>query len=101
MEVAAPLATITGWATRRSGHRQGDLCGLTGSFLPYAESKAMRQSSGDPRLSIEERYGGHGGFVKAVEQAAQKLVQERFLLQEDADQYVQAAKERTPVGHSR
>jgi hypothetical protein len=100
MEVAAPLATITGWATRATGHREGDLCGLTGSYIPFADTKAARQASGDPRPSIEERYGDAAGFVRAVEQASKKLVQERFLLQEDADRYVQAARERMRSAHT-
>ena len=32
------------------------------------------------------------GYVKAVAAAARQLVTERFLLQEDADRYVEAAK---------
>jgi hypothetical protein len=92
MEVAAPQATITGWALRAPGHRENNLCGLSGSFVPFAASKAARQATGDPRKSIEERYGDAAGYVKAVEQAAEKLIRERFLLREDADRYVQAAK---------
>jgi hypothetical protein len=92
MEVAAPTATLTGWALRAGGYREGDLCGLAGSYIPFAQTKAARQASGDPRPSLEERYGDHAGFVKAVEEASRTLVRERFLLQEDADRYIQAAK---------
>ena len=92
MEVAAPTATIAGWNVRAAGHREGDLCGLSGSFIPFAKTQAERQASGDPRLSLEERYKDNAGFVKAVEEAARKLVRERFLLQEDADRYIQAAR---------
>jgi alpha/beta hydrolase family protein len=90
MEVAAPTATLTGWALRAPGHRENDLCGLSGSFIPFAQTKAARQA-GDPRLSFEERYSDQAGFVKAVAEASRKLVRERFLLQEDADRYIQAA----------
>ena len=69
MEVAAPVATLTGWALRSAGHRETDLCGLSGSFIPFAETKAARQATGDPRPSFEERYGDQAGFVKAVEEA--------------------------------
>jgi hypothetical protein len=93
MEVAAPIATITGWAVRTAGHREGELCGLSGSFIPFAQTKAARLASGDPRPSLEERYRDRAGFVKAVEEASRKLVKERFLLQEDADRYIQAAKD--------
>jgi hypothetical protein len=94
MEVAAPLATITGWGLRAAGRREGDLCGLSGSFIPFAQTRAARQASGDPRLSFEERYIDQAGFVKAVEEASRKLVRERFLLPQDAERYIQAARER-------
>jgi hypothetical protein len=98
MEVAAPTATTTGWALRAPGRRAPDLCGLSGSYLPFARTKAEREAKGDPRLSLEERYGDPAGFVRAVEAAARKLVGERFLLQEDADRYIQAAKAAYPGG---
>jgi hypothetical protein len=92
MEVAAPMATITGWALRKSGNREGDLCGLSGSYLPFPSTRAAREASGDPRRSIAERYGTQNGLMKAVEDASRTLVKERFLLQEDADRYIKAAK---------
>jgi hypothetical protein len=92
VEIAAPIATVTGWNVRAPGHREPDLCSLNGSFIPFAKTKAAREASGDPRQSMEERYGSHAGFVAAVEAATRKLVKERFLLPEDADRYVQAAK---------
>jgi hypothetical protein len=92
IEVAAPTATLTGWALRAAGYRESDLCGLAGSYIPFAPTKAARQTSGDPRPSLEERYGDHAGFVRAVEGASRRLVRERFLLQDDADRYIQAAK---------
>jgi hypothetical protein len=91
MEVAAPTATLTGWAVRAQGRRPQDLCGLSGSYLPFARTRTERQAKGDPRPSLEERYTDNVGFVKAVEAASRKLVQERFLLQEDADRYIKAA----------
>ena len=69
MEVAAPMATLTGWALRASGRRETDLCGLSGSYIPFARTRAARQATGDPRPSFEERYGDQAGFVKAVEEA--------------------------------
>ena len=98
MEVAAPTATIAGWNLRAPGRREGDLCGNSGSYIPFAKTQAERQASGDPRLSLEERYKDTAGFVKAVEAAARKLVGERFLLQEDADRYIQSARAAYPDG---
>jgi len=92
MQIRVPLGTTMGWNIRAPGHRNPDLCGLTGSFIPFARTKADRITSGDPRLSLEERYKDHDGFVRAVRQAAQKLVLERFLLQVDADGFISAAE---------
>lgn len=92
LQVKAPLGTSTGWNTRTPRFRGPDLCGLVGSYLPFARTAAERQAAGDPRPSLEERYGNRAGFVNAVEQAAAALVAERFLLQEDADRIVAAAR---------
>ena len=48
-------------------------------------------ASGDPRLSLEERYKTHDGYVEAVKVAAAKAVVEKFLLQEDADKLIAQA----------
>lgn len=90
----APLGTYTGWNLRRAGFIEDESCGLTGSYIPFATTKAERLSAGDPRLSLEERYGTHAGYVKAVERAAKRLVHEGFLLEEDADRLIQEAQDR-------
>jgi hypothetical protein len=92
VELQVPLGTWTGWNLRAPGHRPGNLCGLSGSFFPFATTKAERLAKGDPRLSLTERYRNHDGFVDAVDRAADALVRERLLLKEDADRYVQAAQ---------
>jgi hypothetical protein len=51
----------------------------------FCRTKADRLVSGDPRLSLEERYGSHAGYVAVVRAAAEKAVKERFLLRDDAD----------------
>ena len=57
-----------------------------------AKSKAERISNKDPRLSIEERYGTHLGYVVAVRKAADQAVKDRFLLPDDAARYARAAE---------
>jgi hypothetical protein len=93
IEVRVPTATLTGWNVRADGRRPGDLCGLSGAYVPFAQTKSERQAANDSRPSFEERYGNQAGYVKAVEAAARALVGERFLLQEDADRYIKAARE--------
>lgn len=91
VDIAVPVGTNFGWNLQAAGPRGMDLCSLSGSFIPFAKTKAERLESGDPRLSLEERYKDHAGFVKAVEEATRKLINERFLLEEDARTSVKMA----------
>ena len=89
--LSVPLGTYTGWNLRREGFAEGAQCAGAGSFIPFAADAGERQASGDPRLSIEERYPSHDAYVSAVAQAANQLVRERLLLQRDADAIVKLA----------
>jgi hypothetical protein len=91
MWTRAPIGTNVGWNVR-AGFRAPDLCSLSGSFIPFAKTKAERLANGDSRRSLEERYQSHAGFVKAVTKAANELVKERFLLEEDANAFINAAQ---------
>jgi hypothetical protein len=84
----APLGTYLGWNVTARGFAKGRECGLNGAFVPFARTKAERVAAGDPRLSLEERYGSHDGYVAVVRAAAARLVRDRFLLQEDADRLI-------------
>lgn len=92
-DVAVPLATYTGWNLRPSG----DGCDASGMMIPFAKTQAERLASGDPRPSLEERYRSHGAYVRLVTEAANRLVRQGFLLQEDAQAYVTRA-EQSAVG---
>ncbi len=87
----APLGTYTGWNLRAAGYSEGDSCDLTGSYIPFAVHPTDRVA-GDPRLSLVERYGNHAGYVAAVTQAAQTLLQQGFLLPGDAQATISAAQ---------
>src|SRR5690606_2087890 len=87
-----PLGTNVGWNCW-TGAWTPNLFSLRGSYLPFARTKAEREARGDPRPSLEERYKDHEGFVRAVRAGAAELVRERFLLPEDAETYVKAARE--------
>ncbi len=47
----------------RAGSSRGDIQALGGGYIPFAKTKAQRLASGDPRLSLEERYGTHDAYV--------------------------------------
>ena len=90
-----PLGTYTGWNLRKAGSMEDEFCDLTGSFIPFAKSAAER--GGDPRPSLQERYGDKSTYVSRVKAAADKLVNERFLLPDDADRLI-AEAQRTELG---
>ncbi len=84
LNVLVPTATYTGWGLRRAGFAENEDCGLTGQYIPFAKTKAERDASGDPRPSLQERYGTLWGYYFALSAAATQLVAQRYLLAEDA-----------------
>ena len=88
--ITVPLATHTGWNLRHAdigGANQvlstGGASGgtLRGSTIPFAATKEAREASGDPRLSIEERYASKSEYLGLVKEAAENLVEQRYLLE--------------------
>lgn len=90
--VEAPVATYLGWNLRKTGFAEGAICGLTGSTVPLARTKAEREATKDPRPSLEERYPTHAAYVEAVKAAADGLVRDRLLLPADAARIVEEAE---------
>ena len=91
-EIAVPLGTHTGWNLYKAPYVEGELCDRDGTFIPFAATRAERVAKGDPRLSLEERYGSHAAYVRKVEEAGNKLLAARLLLKEDAERLVAKAK---------
>jgi hypothetical protein len=87
----APLGTYLGWNIVAAGFHKGKICNYAAGMIPFATTRAERLANADPRLSLEERYRTHEGYVEAVRTAAAKAVRERFLLQEDADALIAQA----------
>ena len=83
-EVAAPLATYTGWNLFRAGAGPaGVLSSMQGSYVPFPLTAEDRERTGDPRPSIEERYGGRDAYLGQVTEAALALVDQGYLLAAD------------------
>jgi hypothetical protein len=80
----APLGTYLGFNIRASGFYAGQICDFTGGYVPFARTRAERIAAGDPRPSLEERYGSQEGYSCVVARAAHQAVAERFLLPADA-----------------
>ena len=83
-EVQVPLASYTGWNLRsRNIGAPEELYSMAGSWIPFPLSKAEREQRKDPRISIEERYPNQGDYLDRITAAAQKLVEQGFLLDQD------------------
>src|SRR5262249_26179593 len=85
-ELSVPLATHTGWNLRHSDiGRLGELLVFPRATLAFAKTRRERESAGDPRPAIEERYASRDDYLARVRSAAQALVSERYLLEEDVE----------------
>jgi hypothetical protein len=60
-------------------------------------TREEREASGDPRLSIEERYASKEDYLDRVKQATEAMIDQRYILEEDlktvADQAAQHYEE--------
>ena len=91
-ELAVPLGTYTDWDFRSEGIGSPDtLIAMAGSFIPFAKTRAAREKSGDPRLSIEERYPNRADYLRRVQDAANRLAEERYVLSEHVKRIVEEA----------
>ena len=84
----APLGTYLGFnITAGPGHPKyndrpfhaGQVCNYVGGMVPFAKTIAKRIETNDPRLSLEERYGTHDGYVAAVIAAANNAACKGYL----------------------
>jgi hypothetical protein len=92
--IAVPLATHTGWNLYKAPYPEGELCDREGSYVPFTKTKAERLANGDPRPSLEERYGNHEAYVQRVKDIVRQLLDARLLVPEDAARLVDAAASR-------
>jgi hypothetical protein len=101
-DVAVPLATFTGWNLRgEAAGAPGALARWSGSYLPFPATDAARKQTGDPRLSIAERYPTREAYVAKMTESALRLRDEGFLLDEDVVEILKAAARRMPPPEQR
>jgi hypothetical protein len=68
---------------RKAGFGEGELCDNNGAMIPFAATREERVKNNDSRLSMAERYPHDGDRAAAIAKAAQQLVRDRLLLEED------------------
>lgn len=93
-QLEVPLAAYTGWNLRDPKTGMADeRVSFLGSWFPLPKTKADAEAKGDPRVPIAERYGSREEFLTKFSEAANKLVDDRFLLKEDVDGLVRRGGE--------
>jgi len=92
-DIAVPRGTHTGWNPRREGYAEGGLSAI-GAWFPFAATEEERLASGDPRLSLEERYPTDEDYLRKLAEAAEELCEWGLLLQEDVERLIEKARGR-------
>jgi hypothetical protein len=94
-EVTVPDATYTGWNLRSANAgAEDELVSLVGSYFPLSATQDERQTAGDPRASLQERYGDLAGYLEQLDAACRNLEESRYLLAEDRERIFQRQRER-------
>ncbi len=84
-DVAVPLAAYTGWNLRSAAAgAEGMLAPYHGSYLAFAETRAQRLQTDDPRPSVVERYPTRDAYLARVTAMVLQLQEQGLLLHEDA-----------------
>ncbi|HUB11478.1 MAG TPA: alpha/beta hydrolase domain-containing protein [Acetobacteraceae bacterium] len=86
-DIAVPRGTFCGWNLYATPYPEGELADRDGTFLAFGEMPAARETAGDPRPSLQERYADDAAYAAAARDCAQTLLRERLLLAEDATRY--------------
>ncbi len=87
--LVAPLGSYTGWNMRKASQGAADeLYSMVGSTFFFAKTRAERMKTGDPRLSIEERYKNKQDYVEKFSAAARQLAKDGYLLESDLDMVI-------------
>ena len=88
-EITVPLATYASWNLRDPSIGAPDQrVSFELSYLPFPKTAAERQTTGDPRKSIAERYSDRETYLTRYHAAVQDLVKQRWILPEDRDAIV-------------
>ena len=61
---------------------------FTGSTIPLPQSEEVRRAIRDPRPSVQSRYPDRESYLEALRAAAEKLVQDRLMLEEDVERSI-------------
>ncbi len=89
-QITVPLATYASWNMRDpSIGAPTQRVPFEVSYIPFPKTAADRIRTGDPRLSIAERYKGRADYMARFTRAADELVKKRYILPEDRAALIQ------------
>ncbi len=83
-DIAVPTGTHTGWNLYAPPYPAGELADRDGSFIAFAATREERERSGDPRLSLAERYTIPADRAARLEDERAALYRDGFLLVDEA-----------------
>lgn len=92
VQLQVPIGTYLGWNIQSAGFGKGGGCGFFGGFIPFAKTRAERLAAGDPRPSLQERYGNHAGFVAKVRATVTRQQAAGWLRADDARKIIVQAE---------
>jgi hypothetical protein len=84
-DIAVPLATYTGWNEYKAPYPAGEIADRDGSYFAF------------PAAKIAQRYRNRADYVAKVQAAVDELVRDRLMLPEDADRYLEKARNEARV----
>jgi len=90
--IQAPLGTYAGWNLRDPAIGAPDeLYSMVGSYIPFPKNREARARTGDPRKSIEERYGSREAYIEKIASAARTLAAGGYMLERDIPKMTEKA----------
>ena len=93
--------TPVGTCATRISEGPGRPCHCSAPPFPSRRRGPNARPSGDPRLSIAERYASKEDYLRQVQQAAKALVEQGYLLAEDLPTVTEQASQRYDLFKSR
>jgi len=91
--IAEPVATLTSWNLRsREIGAESELLSLAGGYIPLPATREAREHTGDPRLSLSERYANFDDYLAKYQSHVSRLIDDRYVLEEDRLRLEQLAR---------
>ena len=84
-DIAVPLAAYTGWNEYKPPYPAGEIADRDGSYFAFPADK------------IAARYPSRAAYIAKMQAAVDQLKADRLLLQEDADRYLEKARNEARV----